>query len=176
MFNILCLIFAVERKNSWFSETRQPEQPLWICPSLPHSRTDHFQPQRRLTLFNQQCIFRWIPEDEIETLSFFFKSCKRPKAARIFNKTCKQKNSLRNTCSENYGQRWFQMFSALFSVNIFLQSFHEEHYYLFWFKILSTERVFLLFTAQSKQRVHLFCCNQSQINQQKLGSEQSSAA
>lgn len=62
-------------------------------------------------------------------------------------------------------------FSALVSVNTFPQSFHEKHYYLFSFKTLSTECVSLMFIEQSKQRVHLFCCNESHINQQKLGSE-----
>lgn len=105
---------------------------------------------------------------------FLFQWCKGPKATRIFNKKCEWKNSLRNICSGNYGQRWFQMLSALFSVNTFPQSFNEEeHYYLFWFKMLPTECIFLLFTVHTKQWVHLFCCNQSHINQHKLRSEQS---
>lgn len=93
---------------------------------------------------------------------FLFQWCKRLKATRIFNKNCEEKNSLWNICSEIYGQRWFQMLSALFSVYIFSQSFHEEEcHYLFWFKKLSNECILFLFTVQSKQWVHLFCCNQS---------------
>lgn len=76
---------------------------------------------------------------------FLFQWCKGPKATRIFNKKCEEKNSSRNICSGNYGQRWFQMLSTLFSVNIFTQSFHEEDWhYLFWFKTLSTEWISLV--------------------------------
>lgn len=81
---------------------------------------------------------------------FLFQWCKELKTIRIFNKKCEEKNSLRNTCSGNYGKRWFQMLSALFYVNTCLQSFHEEErYYLFWFKALSTECIFLLFTVKA---------------------------
>lgn len=65
-------------------------------------------------------------------------------------------------------------FSALVSVNTFPQSFHEKSYYLFWFKTLSVECVSLMLIEQSKQWVHLFCCNELHINQQKLGSERCS--
>lgn len=127
-------------------------------------------------LSNQECIFGWNLEDGIETLSFFCSCSARGwRKPRYLIKKCEEKNSLRNICSGNYRQRWFQILSALSSVNTFSQSFHEgEGHYLLWFKTLSTECIFLLFTLQSKQPVHLFCCNQSHINQHKLKNEQSS--